>query len=624
MLLRFIKSKANAIKDKSECSPTCALHTYSIDTIFDSETRYVTRAVIMDQCTAAKYLYQAIYDWEVRILALNPGKFGDPLIARFHLGVIVHDGNVVLHQQRLKTTYDALSYCLGDPIFNSSITCIVGKQPVENSNEHDIDSQPEIEVEFPIMESLYDALQRLRWKDKARYLWIDQLCINQSDLSERSLQVQKMLLIYRSASAVLVWLGEETPYTQLTISVIQKVFVVGSANRWMDSESGGDSHMLAAIKRQWCSDHYNSFLLGLLHLLSRPCYSRLWIKQEVWAAQEVVMIDGGQSISMTLLEDLSMELSQVRNDFPNPFLDLPRSRAIAAGPSPPTEDLLQALQRGSTSKCSNLRDYVYAVVGMTSACRDLRSGNQRSALTPLSVNYHQTVSQVFQDAVKYHVRRTRSFDIFIDLWGTGQTSSQRPVFGGEVNGCRLPSWCPNWSAPWTFIENEIVPEVGKLWNALRLRMRFVPGSQAAIDAAFGPNMLHLSCICFRSKWTNAPLKVAVIRQSPGMEYRRIPLEDICVFLQRSQRRTTLLQSSINSDHSWCFVSTKILASTRLLEQLCRMVRWVSATASPKQVIGMIGWTSRIVASLKYLCVLGLTRYLTSYKIAKIELSSDAH
>jgi hypothetical protein len=36
----------------------------------------------------------------------------------------------------------------------------------------------------------------------------DAVCINQQDLNERSAQVLKMSGIYRSASPVLVWLGE--------------------------------------------------------------------------------------------------------------------------------------------------------------------------------------------------------------------------------------------------------------------------------------------------------------------------------------------------------------------------------------------------------------------------------
>lgn len=51
------------------------------------------------------------------------------------------------------------------------------------------------------------ALRRLR-TDEDRILWIDAICINQSDDQERSSQVNRMQLIYTYASSVKVYLGE--------------------------------------------------------------------------------------------------------------------------------------------------------------------------------------------------------------------------------------------------------------------------------------------------------------------------------------------------------------------------------------------------------------------------------
>ena len=61
---------------------------------------------------------------------------------------------------------------------------------------------------LPLTENLARALRRLRKRDQVRDLWIDQLCINQSDLEERSQQVSLMGQIYRQARNVLVWLGD--------------------------------------------------------------------------------------------------------------------------------------------------------------------------------------------------------------------------------------------------------------------------------------------------------------------------------------------------------------------------------------------------------------------------------
>ena len=40
-----------------------------------------------------------------------------------------------------------------------------------------------------------------------KYFWIDAICIQQSDVSERNHQVRMMGLIYKRAAFVLAWLG---------------------------------------------------------------------------------------------------------------------------------------------------------------------------------------------------------------------------------------------------------------------------------------------------------------------------------------------------------------------------------------------------------------------------------
>ncbi|KAF2035397.1 hypothetical protein EK21DRAFT_84468 [Setomelanomma holmii] len=57
-----------------------------------------------------------------------------------------------------------------------------------------------------IFPNLYNALVQLR-RHRAGEYWIDALCINQSDDTERAKQVQFMGHIYQGASQVVVWLG---------------------------------------------------------------------------------------------------------------------------------------------------------------------------------------------------------------------------------------------------------------------------------------------------------------------------------------------------------------------------------------------------------------------------------
>ncbi|KAF2423735.1 heterokaryon incompatibility, partial [Tothia fuscella] len=86
------------------------------------------------------------------------------------------------------TEYDALSYTWGTEDKTETILC--------NG------------VELPITANLFQALRMLRPSAKERrYLWVDAICINQADESEKSDQVWNMLHIYQTARKVMAWLG---------------------------------------------------------------------------------------------------------------------------------------------------------------------------------------------------------------------------------------------------------------------------------------------------------------------------------------------------------------------------------------------------------------------------------
>jgi hypothetical protein len=67
---------------------------------------------------------------------------------------------------------------------------------------------------------LESTLRHLRWKDGPRRLWIDAICINQSDTLERNHQVKNMRLVYGTASSVVVWLGKATIYSQRGLNLL--------------------------------------------------------------------------------------------------------------------------------------------------------------------------------------------------------------------------------------------------------------------------------------------------------------------------------------------------------------------------------------------------------------------
>lgn len=132
-------------------------------------------------------------DSSIRILTLQPGVRGDPLVARLAEEEL----------PSLAAPYEAVSYVWGTGTRCAELRCGHGAQGGGGGGGGGD------ELILPLTESIDDALQRLRLPDRPRRLWADQICINQADVAERSQQVRLMNAIYKGAERVLVWLGRD-------------------------------------------------------------------------------------------------------------------------------------------------------------------------------------------------------------------------------------------------------------------------------------------------------------------------------------------------------------------------------------------------------------------------------
>lgn len=109
------------------------------------------------------------------------------------------------------TPYEALLYCWGD----ASIT-------------------QNIEVEgyrFPVTTNLFAALNSLRLEDSPRILWIDAICIDQSNIAERETQVGLMRNIYQQAHRAVICLGPRRRKTTLAFEFLRCLTPSGAV-RW--------------------------------------------------------------------------------------------------------------------------------------------------------------------------------------------------------------------------------------------------------------------------------------------------------------------------------------------------------------------------------------------------------
>ena len=191
---------------------------------------------------------------DIRILKLREG---EPTTAL----------HCTLTTRPLKSTthplYEALSYHWGDGEPTEEITL--------NTKGKDFPDP------FMVRPNLASALKQLRYRDRSRYLWIDAICINQDDNSERNVQVALMDGVYGGASEVCVWLGDAGDYSDLALSFISRVVILDDFDRLVTD---------SRTPHEWTA---------LSDLMKREWFSRRWVVQEIALAKSARLYCGDSS-----------------------------------------------------------------------------------------------------------------------------------------------------------------------------------------------------------------------------------------------------------------------------------------------------------------------------------------
>lgn len=180
---------------------------------------------------------------EIRVVILHPANFGDPIVCELKHIQLIPDSD-----------YEAVSYVWGDATVTKRIM---------------LDGRV-----YPVTTNLYTGLQFLRFKESPRRLWIDSLCINQTDKAERAREIQRMRDIYKCAHQVLVWVGDYAPFTRGQVkSIFEFVEELAAAFRTEEQESLSRKHGYDGL---WSKqEDFREFLR------SRLWFERIWVIQEV-------------------------------------------------------------------------------------------------------------------------------------------------------------------------------------------------------------------------------------------------------------------------------------------------------------------------------------------------------
>ncbi|KAF2816633.1 heterokaryon incompatibility, partial [Mytilinidion resinicola] len=124
---------------------------------------------------------------------------------------------------------------------------------------------------FMITRNLWHALRQLR-ADKTvekSYLWIDAICIDQTDNQERNHQVSAMGQLYSSAAEVIVWLGEGSEHGYYIMEFLCRF------------EEAGPKKMARSDVKRFMGSTSPSGSQAIQTLLNVQYWKRIWIIQEI-------------------------------------------------------------------------------------------------------------------------------------------------------------------------------------------------------------------------------------------------------------------------------------------------------------------------------------------------------
>ncbi|KAB8298038.1 hypothetical protein EYC80_001810 [Monilinia laxa] len=280
--------------------------------------------VPIDTSKSFKHRTLDLQKTQIRLFRLLPGKSD-----RYLKGTIaIHD-----FDSPDCPGYKAVSYTWG---------------PTHPTRDIDIDGKI-----FTIRENLWHFLNsipnsKIPWYDSSKgweqvkegWLWIDQICIDQSAVEERNHQVNLMAKIYTKASSVLLWLGPEAD----------------GSNEAMEAIKTGSDSIIQCEKQ-------------VKSLFRRNYWSRLWILQEILIGKNILVLCGSKSVSWRGLVTLFLPPRYESGDKPwKPSISID-SVALSlilekTSPSNGNQRLSYMLDTFAGLQCEDSRDKVYGLLSL--------------------------------------------------------------------------------------------------------------------------------------------------------------------------------------------------------------------------------------------------------------------
>lgn len=398
---------------------------------------------------------------QIRLILVHPGAFDDALNCS-----LIHSDLV----SAKRTGFEATSYCWGDSTTQARINLeYTGKSS-----------------EFGISRSIEDILRSLRRSDgQVRTIWIDAICIDQSNDQERAQQVALMSEVYSAAETVNIWLGSYDLTTQLAFQIIRdihnyqnricaggtKCICLGTAHTMIESDfqrldkdfSNLHERMdaittfhvqreSAEVRTRLRPIMYSHYLL-ISELFRNPWFKRVWVLQEVINSKRAILHCGMKSI---LWKEL-IEVDEHRNGYvphleplyrlPEIWIHLGKLRNPEIFPSvrgtdeeqiQPAQELgildvvLETLELNATDP----RDKIFALLSF---------GQETSIISQLpkliAPDYTKSVERVFADFTRWWIKEHKSLRILSMIHGNlGRTWQAMHCPTVDLPAPTKPTW----------------------------------------------------------------------------------------------------------------------------------------------------------------------------------------
>ncbi|KAF4446745.1 HET domain-containing protein [Fusarium austroafricanum] len=285
-----------------------------------------------------------------------------------------------------------------------------------------------------ITASVDNLLRTFRSQDQPCKFWIDALCIDQDNETEKGHQIPLMGRIYEQATEVRIWLGPADGATQSLFKFFAKISQVphlaqsemGTIKQWEMSKRFVNLMNRHVKSRPGSNKSFYPLtgpgLLCLHDFFDRPWFFRRWVIQEACLASQSFVHCGHRSIPLSaiisaakhiLVLDLSWYTVRMTASLHKP--------SVGSG-------ILELLWNFHEGACLEKKDRIAALFGLIDK-------EQRFSLD-YSVHWTELYKQVAEFVLKRDDHNLK-FQLLLHLFEFGPVP--RP---GEVP---YPSWVPDWS-----------------------------------------------------------------------------------------------------------------------------------------------------------------------------------